>query len=474
MRIRFYAVAVALGLGGALLPIPVFALGPPKTLADTDVIGVLNGKSPVMHTGFSIDFVGLSWSRGKAPSIRFLQDGRWSRWSVADEDDMGTVGSRTFSALMPAASTRSYQVRGTDTGVEAVAINTTDGPRSPSFAEAQASASHLSQPQVIPRDQWGADESYRFNADGSEKWVPAFYPTQKLIVHHTAGANDDPDPAATIRAIYRYHAIDKGWGDIGYNFLVDAQGRVYKGRYSGPAGTLQQDTITGEDARDFGVTGAHTSGYNSGTMGIAVLGTYTSTSLPGPARSALIDHLAWESERHGLAPEGSSVYVNPVNGSQKAAANISGHRVWVATECPGETFNTALPSIRSDVAAKVSASPSPSPTPTASPTPSPSPTASPPPDNTAPSAPSGLAATPGKRKISLTWTASSDNIGVSRYEVTRSASSTGPFATVGTSTTTGYTDTGLARAKTYWYRVIAVDTSGNRSAASNAVSERPN
>ena len=102
------------------------------------------------------------------------------------------------------------------------------------------------QPPILSRSDWGADESLRFDAGGNEVWPPAFYPVQKLIVHHTAGANNDPNPAATIRSIYYYHAVTQGWGDIGYNFLVDEAGRIYKGRHSHPAGTTA-DTITGED-----------------------------------------------------------------------------------------------------------------------------------------------------------------------------------------------------------------------------------
>jgi N-acetylmuramoyl-L-alanine amidase len=52
---------------------------------------------------------------------------------------------------------------------------------------------------------------------------------QKLIVHHTATQNNDPDPPATIRSIYYYHAVTQGWGDIGYNFLIDEAGNLYEG-----------------------------------------------------------------------------------------------------------------------------------------------------------------------------------------------------------------------------------------------------
>src|SRR5438045_2671376 len=46
-------------------------------------------------------------------------------------------------------------------------------------------AAAFSQPKVIPRVDWGADESLRYDSTGKETWPPAFYPVQKLIVHHT-------------------------------------------------------------------------------------------------------------------------------------------------------------------------------------------------------------------------------------------------------------------------------------------------
>ncbi|HEX2266720.1 MAG TPA: peptidoglycan recognition family protein, partial [Actinomycetota bacterium] len=179
--------------------------------------------------------------------------------------------------------------------------------------------------------------------------------TTKLILHHTAGENSDPDPAATIRAIYRYHAVDRGWGDIGYNFLIDAQGLIYKGRYSGPLGTRDQDSTTGEDARGYGVR-SHQAGGHAGTVGVSVLGTYSKTRVPAAARAALIDHVGWEAERHRLNPQGSTVYSDPNDPEFSiTVSNISGHRDWAPTECPGGTFYSDLPAIRQAVAAAIAA-----------------------------------------------------------------------------------------------------------------------
>src|SRR5204863_4425906 len=184
-----------------------------------------------------------------------------------------------------------------------------------------------------------------------------------LIVHHTATANDDPNPAATIRSIYYYHAVTQGWGDIGYNFLIDESGNVYEGRYS--RSYAPGESPTGEDLAGNGVTGAHAQGYNSGTVGIALLGTVTDRDVTPPASDARERLLAWKAERHGIDPLGSSLYTNPVSGTKATFPNIAGHRDVNATECPGGVFYATLPTIRSDVAAMIAGSQPPAPTPPA-------------------------------------------------------------------------------------------------------------
>ena len=214
-----------------------------------------------------------------------------------------------------------------------------------------ARSSAYSQPTVLRRADWGADESLRFGAGGTETWPSAYYPVQKLIVHHTATQNNDPNPAATVRSIYYYHAVTQGWGDIGYNFLIDEAGRIYEGRHTVdyPAGA----SPTEENAAGEAVTAAHAVGYNSGTVGIALLGTLTNQNATAAARSALERLLAWESDRHSIDPQGASLYTNPVNGTRSTFPNIAGHRDVGSTECPGGAFYSTLPSIRSNVAALI-------------------------------------------------------------------------------------------------------------------------
>jgi fibronectin type 3 domain-containing protein len=89
------------------------------------------------------------------------------------------------------------------------------------------------------------------------------------------------------------------------------------------------------------------------------------------------------------------------------------------------------------------------------------------PDTTPPSAPSNLASTALMTQIVLSWTASTDNVAVTGYQVERcQGTPCTVFAQIATSSSTTYTDSGLASGTTYSYRVRATDAAGNLSAYS--------
>jgi endo-1,4-beta-xylanase len=92
-------------------------------------------------------------------------------------------------------------------------------------------------------------------------------------------------------------------------------------------------------------------------------------------------------------------------------------------------------------------------------------------DTQAPSTPANLAApSTTSSSISLTWTASTDNVGVTGYQVLRaSGASGGTFAQIGASTTNSFANSGLAAGTTFRYQVRATDAAGNVSAVSNTV-----
>src|ERR1041385_1286964 len=88
-----------------------------------------------------------------------------------------------------------------------------------------------------------------------------------------------------------------------------------------------------------------------------------------------------------------------------------------------------------------------------------------PPDTTPPTAPGNLSATViSPTQINLTWTASTDYVGVTGYRVERcSSAGCSNFAQIATPTATTYNDTGLNSSTSYSYRVRATDAAGNLS-----------
>ncbi|MEV6980385.1 LamG-like jellyroll fold domain-containing protein [Sphaerisporangium sp. NPDC051017] len=87
-----------------------------------------------------------------------------------------------------------------------------------------------------------------------------------------------------------------------------------------------------------------------------------------------------------------------------------------------------------------------------------------------PSAPGALTANPGEGKIALAWQAATDDYGISGYEIHRSKQADfTPSNTTKLATVTGlsYTNTDLPGTGTYYYRVIALDNTGQPGAPTN-------
>jgi N-acetylmuramoyl-L-alanine amidase len=310
-----------------------------------------------------IDFVAAHWRGGEPDGarVRFRRDGAWTAWQPLPAGEIHPPG-RVASELVPAGRATAYEVRAPRgaSDVRAVAINTTDGPREPVWRAATSGASQgLGLPGTArlcyrSRARWGADESLRFDAAGGELWPPQSFPAQRLTVHHTftdpATEAGVTDPLAVVRAIYRYHAVDLGFGDIGYHLLIDQRGCVYEGRHSGPDPVPVYTTPT-TLTRPGVVIAGHVLGYNPGNIGIALLGDLNVLEPSADSLRALTASLAALSLVSGLDPKGYGTYVNPLTGAAKDTHVLGGHRDWLSTECPGEHLYALLPALREHVAA---------------------------------------------------------------------------------------------------------------------------
>jgi uncharacterized protein with LGFP repeats len=185
---------------------------------------------------------------------------------------------------------------------------------------------------VISRAQWGADESLR-------TWKPSYASQIHMgVVHHTAhttstSANtySQAEAAGIMRAMYRYHAVTLGWGDIGYNVVVDRFGNVYEGR----AGGFESSVI-----------GAHARNFNTGSFGVSVMGNFTTVQPSDAAIAALTRVIGVKSAIHGVDPTG---WTDRMSGGTWRPT-IVGHRDVGQTACPG-LIQQRLPTIRQNARA---------------------------------------------------------------------------------------------------------------------------
>ena len=330
-------------------------INPSRTIAIplTRAAATAGGPAGTRAFSFAPTHVAFSWSGGDGGRIlyRTRAGSVWTRWRTAGEAHDLARGRRHYSGVLWVDRPDSVQwrSRGSVDQVTLDYLNTVDGPRRTVSLPATAGAVARA-PGIVSRTEWGADESLTRTSGACER---AHYPVQQLFVHHTAGRNHDPHPRATMRAILYYHVVRRGWCDIGYNFVISPRGRVFEGRAARAYDPWELHD--GEDRSARVVTGAHVLEFNSGSVGISLMGNYSTARLPRRARQALVGLLAWEADRHNLKPRGRHVYRNPATPVVRRLFVIAGHRDAGQTACPGGNVYRALPRIRRQVAAVIGA-----------------------------------------------------------------------------------------------------------------------
>ncbi|WP_082608474.1 N-acetylmuramoyl-L-alanine amidase [Oerskovia sp. Root918] len=348
-EVSFAAGSEASARSGATSGTTTFGTAPRTLVAASDVEGFAT--------------VGVTWAGDAVPRIevRTQTASEWSGWQDLEVDDPtggGPEAGRTGTAPFAIGRVDRVEARITPTGMvdlldprltvidpgvsdmdaRAAAVHPASRatPVRASVADASrsgevqatlaASMGSNGAPDFVSRALWGADESLM-------RWSPSQGDFRGAIVHHTAGTNNygPGDVPAIIRGIYAYHSQTRGWGDIGYNFLVDKFGRVWEGR----AGGVELETI-----------GAHTTSYNSQTFGVSVLGNYQEATVSNEAVTAVVRILAWKMSLLGIDAGGTM----SVNG--KVLPTIIGHRDVAATSCPGQSLWVRQAEIRQRVKAE--------------------------------------------------------------------------------------------------------------------------
>ena len=308
--------------------------------------------------------VGVSWM-GDAPingiamqiRVRSAETGEWSDWA---ELSVNRSVAPNPDAPDQRQGSDPYWF-GTSTGIEIVVTVTPETTVSdlkltlidpkqvaqdtnPTAAPTSSAGAALSMPNVYSRAQWGADES-------KATWGPDYMPTIKAAtLHHSADGNNysQGDVPAIMRSIYHYQAVTLGWGDIGYNVVVDKFGHAWEGRKGG----LDQPVV-----------GAHAGGFNQYTFGVSMLGNYDITAVPAATKEKVAQLIAWKFKLYGVNPQ-TTTQLTQVGGAGTTAKwdpgttvtlpTIFGHRDTGSTACPGQYGYAQLPWIRERAAAIMS------------------------------------------------------------------------------------------------------------------------
>jgi hypothetical protein len=170
---------------------------------------------------------------------------------------------------------------------------------------------------IVSRASWHAAKSLAREGRHTPK---------RITLHHTEGhvTHSLEDSKQAIRNVQEYHKVTRGWGDIGYHYWIDGDGRLFEGR---PEKQM----------------GAHTLYHNEDNIGIAIQGSYETAPPSGPAILGFI-HLAV-----AVALDNDMDVDDP--------DFLKGHRDWGGndTNCPGTALHNMLPKLREVIAEKVKA-----------------------------------------------------------------------------------------------------------------------
>jgi len=330
--------------------------------------------------------LGVTWSPDPATgevavAVRTRSQGRWTDWTpVAVEEAEVLAGApdargtdlRAGTEPLYAGASDGVQVRvevlsgRAPADVRLALVEPGSSPAdAPAALPAGGTAHAAATPAIRSRAQWGADESIRRSA-------PSYAGTLSAVtVHHTASSNEytEAEVPGLIRGFYAYHVKSLGWSDLGYNVLVDKFGNAWEGR----AGGLDRPVI-----------GAHAGGFNTGTAGVSMIGTYGTVEPSAAMKETVAQVAAWKLGLHDRDPR-SSVTLTSAGSTRWSAgtpvtlARIFGHREVSSTACPGDRGQAALAGLRERAAALQGATAEPAPSAPAPGVPSPPPTPSAPP-----------------------------------------------------------------------------------------------
>lgn len=352
--------AAVAGAAALIRPSVGLARGGPDASVFSRYVGTLAAGrvSAPIAAPWPFSLVGVEWAGPAAAHIELrtrnaLAGGQWSPWVNASVGGHQPDGSAT---AVDAAQFGEPIWTGPATEVQLRSAGTVHGLRlhfvAPpgNIAESAHAAQALplaqpildagpGQPPIIARAAWA-----RGHARPSH--LPEYGTVKLAFIHHSQTPNGyGPGQVPSILfSIFAYHHYVRGYWDIGYNFAVDAFGRIWEARAGGI---------------DKAVIGAQAGGYNAVSTGMVVLGSFMAVAPPPAAIAALERLLAWKLSLHGAPTLGrvtvevspsAAFYTRFAPGAHVSLPRVAGHRDGDQTSCPGNALYGRLPSMRPRVA----------------------------------------------------------------------------------------------------------------------------
>ena len=182
-------------------------------------------------------------------------------------------------------------------------------------------------------------ESYKYEWNTKLAWrVQKTNSVKNIVIHHTYSEYESSE--AGIHNIYKYHALTRQWGDIGYHYVIDYEGKVYEGR-------------AGWDY----VVAAHDTWNNYSTVWIVVMGDYDNREMTPEQYNwlkKLVQHLTkkyWIDLNNKIPYHKECFWNSCANGLETTMYYpIVGHKDGKATSCPGhDIYENIIPQLLSEL-----------------------------------------------------------------------------------------------------------------------------
>lgn len=164
---------------------------------------------------------------------------------------------------------------------------------------------------------------------------PSVTNMQHAIVHHSASGNGNSNYTQLVRNYYVQHTQVNGWDDIGYNYLIAANGTIYIGRDRQALSVAQ-----------YHIKGAHFCSKNSGTVGVCLIGDYSATKPTDTSLQSLNSLLSYIFFEENISAISSSIHPS---GGLDSLEHIAGHRQGCTTQCPGDSVWNRMDELRKNV-----------------------------------------------------------------------------------------------------------------------------